>query len=113
MNSDQTLYAVFVPIESYTLTVLSYDQYNNPGSVALYIDGYYVGTTMDDYSVTEGQHTLEVPTQVGYHSAVVSGWHISCYNSEKESIQLQFIRKNKQVIVHLFEWFSQNNHTKN
>jgi len=67
MNSDQTLYAVFVPKESYTLTVLCYDQYNNPGSVALYIDGYYVGTTMDDYLVTEGQHTLEVPTQVGYH----------------------------------------------
>ncbi|MBN1358183.1 hypothetical protein JW988_05385 [Candidatus Bathyarchaeota archaeon] len=71
VNDNHNLQAFFnydpPPPPEHDLTVLCYDQYNNPGYVSLYIDTQYVGLTMDTYSVTEGQRVLEVPSQVGNH----------------------------------------------
>jgi hypothetical protein len=71
MNTNHDLDAVFTydppPPPEHDLTVLCYDQYNNPGYVSLYIDSEYMGLTMDTYSVEEGQRTLQVPDQVGDH----------------------------------------------
>jgi hypothetical protein len=70
MTSNRNLQAVFVEDQSseHDLNVLCYDQYYNPGYASLYIDSQYVGTTTNIYNVTEGQHTLEVPSQVGQHT---------------------------------------------
>lgn len=63
-----------VNIESpptYSLTVLAYNQYNQPGYVPLYIDGQYVGTTGYAYTVTAGDHQIYVESPLyngyGYH----------------------------------------------
>jgi len=75
MNSNHNLQAIFVPEQQTThqLTVLCYDNYGQSGYVPLYIDGQYVGTTMNTYTVTEGPHTLSVPYYVGYH--YFYGWY--------------------------------------
>jgi hypothetical protein len=67
MNSNHNLDAIFTynPPETHQLTVLCYDQYGWPGSVPLYIDGEFVGYTLNTYTVTEGDHTLYVPPVVG------------------------------------------------
>lgn len=72
MYDDHSLQAIFTynppPPPTYQLTVYCYDNYGNPGYVSLSIDGQYVGTTMNTYTVTAGSHTLTVPYMVGYHT---------------------------------------------
>ena len=71
MNSNHNLQAYFtyVPPPIYhQLTVLAYNQYGYPGAVPLYIDGQYVGTTMNTYTVSQGNHQIYVasPLYEGY-----------------------------------------------
>ena len=44
--------------------MLAINQYNQPGNVPLYIDDHYVGTTGYAYTVTEGNHKIEVGSPV-------------------------------------------------
>jgi hypothetical protein len=69
MDDDHVLQAVFCeePLQ-HSLTVLAYNQYGQPGSVPLYIDDVYVGTTGYAYTVTAGDHQIyvESPLTDGY-----------------------------------------------
>ena len=64
MDASYTLQAVF---RDPLVTVLARDQYGNPvqATVNVYIDGNPVGTAGSSFSVTSGQHTLQVSVPGG------------------------------------------------
>jgi hypothetical protein len=65
--------------------MLAVNQYSQPGYVPLYIDDHYVGTTGYTYTVTEGEHKIEVESPVyggGSYSVFVAYYYDGDYDED-------------------------------
>ncbi|MBX5320550.1 MAG: PEGA domain-containing protein [Candidatus Bathyarchaeota archaeon] len=103
--------------QTYSLTVLAYNQYGYSGYVPLYIDGQYVGTTGYTYTVTAGDHQIYVESplyegclihvfQCYYYDGNCDYNHVSRGFAQKLNMDnnLPYTEKDFQNALRLIDW---------